>query len=435
MKVHKIILTVLIILALTFPAGRWSAAQAKGANPPATEEETRLSTFGVGAGRVWPERVFAPFVDITAWVSDAAYTSGGALNLAKVNRDTGVLYYNLGFIAYDKNGDYKEGAYGKMLPWCFGGYPELSQGSPHSQYKGIKNSITGIREAGGDIAVSIGGGIEGSNFFQRMQDAEILKNTYLDIIYGFGLTRLDLDIEGGGLNKAQNVANAKAIKQAQEIAGIQVTLTLPASPSGLSKAGLGVLDAYLEQGVDIEILNLMTMCYDTGTLKKGESYGEGAIRAGEAAKAQLQTRYLAKTGMPLSDKQAYARIGTTISIGYQSARYPVFTAEWAGFMYDWAIAKDIGMLSFWSMNRDSKTQTNKGVISQYDFTRAYIDFTGNITESTAEGVKEERDAPAAEQATENKRPFSSDALLFGLFAFALIVAAKAFRLIKTLMSR
>ena len=383
MKIHKkslIVLLIVILLSAGFLTKGSGFALDKNVVQPFSSQQNQLnqSTFGVGAGTVWPKQVFAPFVDITAWVSDKQYSSAGALDLAKVYADTGVLYYNLGFIGYNRSNAYANGAYGKMVDWCFGGYPELTERRTHSQYQGIKDTIKGIRERGGDIALSIGGGVERSNFFQRTQDVTILRNTYLDIINGFGLTRLDLDIEGSGQDKAGNIANAKAIKQVQALTGVQITLTLPSAPNGLSGLGLQVLDAYLLQGVDIAVVNAMTMCYGLDTLNRGESYGAGAVRAGESLKGQLQAHYLTKANVALTDKEAYAKVGTTISIGYQSASFPTFTTEWARLMYDWAQSNKVGMLSFWSLNRDSKTQANRGVSKQYEFSNIYKGYTAAL---------------------------------------------------------
>ncbi len=388
MKIHKkslifLLIAILLIVAFLLQGGYFALAE-EGKHPLDGAEQE--SAFGAGQGTLWPEAVFAPFVDITAWVTNKKYSLGGSLDLAKVYKDTGVLYYNLGFIAYNRLNAFANGAYGKMLNWCFGGYPELSEQSKSRQYQGIKSSIISIREQGGDIALSIGGGVEGSNFFQRTQDITILRNTYLDIVNGFGLTRLDLDIEGSGQNKEGNIANAKAIKQVQELTGVQITLTLPADPNGLSNLGLQVLDAYLLQGVELTVVNAMAMCYGTKTLENGESYGEAAVRAGENVKAQLQAHYLAKREIVLSEEQAYAKVGTTISIGYQSASFPIFTPEWAKLMYDWAKGNKIGMLSFWSLNRDSKTQANKGVAKQYECTGIYKEYTAvKVTFQTSGG--------------------------------------------------
>ncbi|MCU6396748.1 hypothetical protein KW820_22735, partial [Enterobacter quasiroggenkampii] len=127
-------------------------------------------------------------------------------------------------------------------------------------YQGIKKSIQELRELGGDVAISLGG-LNGTPFWEATQDVEALTNTYMDIVQGYGLTRLDLDIEGSAQDKGKNIANAKAIKKLQDATGVDIVLTVTVLPSGLTWNQLDVLEAYLSQGVDVEVVNIMTMCY------------------------------------------------------------------------------------------------------------------------------------------------------------------------------
>ena len=345
------------------------------------DEVTRDSLFNVGSGSNWPSYVYAPFVDITAWTTKSGYVNNGVLDLGKIYDDTGVLYYNLGFVNCNfssTNTITKDGK--QMIDWCFGGYSILSEhNSDDWQYEGIKESIKNIRNVGGDVALSFGGGNE-LNFFQQTQDITILENTYLDVINGFGLTKIDLDIEGSAQNKAINIANAKALKLVQEKTQIQITLTLPVLPTGLTKIGLDILDAYLEEGVVINMVNIMTMCYGEEHLLSNESYGQSTLRAAESTKNQIKERYLTKLGQTLTDTQAYKLLATTLSIGKESSSYPIFTPEWTSLMYDFAVENKLGMLSFWSLNRDSMTVRNGGISKQYTFTDIYKNYISALAE-------------------------------------------------------
>jgi chitinase len=118
------------------------------------------------------------------------------------------------------------------LGW--GGYSVLSEGKNDSQYNGIKQSLKDLRAIGGDAAISFGGA-GGTAFWQTSQDVNVLYNTYLDIVNGYALTRIDLDVEGGAQNKQSNIANAKAVKMLQDTTGVEVTLTVPVLPSGLTQ--------------------------------------------------------------------------------------------------------------------------------------------------------------------------------------------------------
>ncbi len=324
--------------------------------------------FGVGEGIEWPQQVNAPYVDMVAWVTKPGYSNNGAANLGKIMDETGVEFYNLGFI--QSTGGISD----NKVNWGWGGHAVLSEKHPdNTQYQGIKKSITDVRQKGGDVTISLGG-LSGTAIWEVTQDVEILANTYREIVEGYGLTRLDLDIEGAAQNKAHNVANAKAIKKVQDETGVAIVLTLPVLPAGLTSVQLDVLEAYLSEGVDVELVNIMTMCYGNGTLLPGENYGTASLRAVDSTKVQLQTYFKKYAGIELTDDQAYKKVGTTISAGFEGSAHPIFTTEWAQLVVDHAIERGIGMTSFWSLNRDAMLESNQGVNTQYEFTNIFKSF-------------------------------------------------------------
>lgn len=340
------------------------------------------SKFGVGQGILWPEQVNAPFVDMVAWVNKPDYNNNGVADLERISMDTGVKFFNLGFI--NSTG---KGVVDGKVDWGWGGYTVLSEanGKNDSQYLGIKQSIKELRNLGGDVAISFGG-LNGVPFWSATQDVDVLYNTYLDVVEGYGLTRLDLDIEGGAQNKENNRANAKAIKKLQEKTGVKVVLTLPVLPSGLTDVQLNVLEVYLSEGVDVEVVNLMTMCYGSGTLLPGENYGTGSLRAVDSTMEQLKDSYKKFANKTLTTEQAYALLGTTPSIGYEGSGHPIFTKEWSKLIVDHAKEKNLAMTSFWSMNRDAQLTPNEGVTSQYEFTNIFKEFGSAPTDTDRKPV-------------------------------------------------
>ncbi|WP_283591405.1 glycosyl hydrolase family 18 protein [Clostridium butanoliproducens] len=332
-------------------------------------KESTVTDFGTGQGIEWPAQVNAPFVDMVAWVTKSGYNNNGAANLERLSLDTGVKFFNLGFIQSTSK-TIKDG----KVQWGWGGYSVLNEeNKDNTQYQGIKKSIKDLRELGGDVTISFGG-LNGTPFWEATQDVEVLTNTYMDIVQGYGLTRLDLDIEGAAQDKGKNIANAKAIKKVQDETGVEVVLTVPVLPSGLTWNQLEVLEAYLSQGVDVEVVNIMTMCYGSGTLLPGENYGTGSVRAIDSTKNQLKDYFKKFANIELTDRQAYGKIGTTSSIGFEGSAHPIFTTEWSKLVVDHAIEKEIAMTSFWSMNRDAMLESNAGVSSQYEFTEVFKKF-------------------------------------------------------------
>ena len=347
-----------------------------------TPPEEDNSDFGVGQGIEWPSQVNTPYADMTAW-NNGEFSNNGALNLKKIYDDTGVKFFNLGFI--QSTGGISNG----KVNWGWGGFDVLSERyADNSQYQGIKKSIRDIRDIGGDVTISLGG-LNGVAIWEATQDVDILYNTYKEIVEGYGLTRLDLDIEGGSAtNKAHNIENAKAIKKVQDETGVDVVLTLAVLPSGLTQVQLDVLEAYLSQGVDVELVNIMTMCYGPSTLLPGENYGTASLRAVDSTKDQLKEYFKKYADINLSDAQAYRKIGTTPSVGFEGEAHPIFTAEWTELVVNHAIDRKIGMTSMWCINRDSMAQSNKGIVSPYEHTSLFKKFGANDEE-----IPEENSAP------------------------------------------
>ncbi|MCE5171648.1 glycosyl hydrolase family 18 protein [Paenibacillus profundus] len=334
--------------------------------------------FGVGEGIEWPKQVNSPFMDMVAWVTKPGYSNNGAPNLVRISEDTGVKFFNLGFIQSIS----KQIVDGKVQ-WGWGGYSVLNEkNADNAQYQGIKQSIRELREMGGDVTISLGG-LNGVTFWEVTQDTDTLFNTYMELVQGYGLTRLDLDIEGGAQNKALNIANAKAIKKLQDATGVDIVLTLPVLPSGLTSVQLDVLEAYLSAGVDVKVVNIMTMCYGNGTLLPGENYGAASLRAVDSTKNQVKQYFKQFANMDLTEQEAYGIIGTTPSIGFEGEAHPIFTTEWSQWVVDHAIDKGLAMTSFWSINRDAMLENNIGVTAQYQFTDIFKTFGNGSTPPVA----------------------------------------------------
>lgn len=308
-------------------------------------------------GKVWNDSIFAPFVDVTAWVN-AEYSVNGTLDLGKIMDETNIQYFNLGFITAKSSHNISS----NKVDWAFGGFDVLSEGQNNEQYNGIKQVIDEVRNNGGDVTISIGGLNEG-NFFQVTDDIDILTNTYLDIVDGFNLTRLDLDIEGGSLAPYVNhTNNAKAIKKLQDLTNVEIVLTLPVMPEGLIFSGLETLRTYVNEGVNIKAVNIMGMCYGSSYYDR---YDTGTIDAIDNTMLQIKDIYK-DNNINLTEKEAYNKVAITTSIGDEGYGHPIFTTQMTKLVVDHAIEKEINFISYWSLNRDSMTQANNGIYSKFE---------------------------------------------------------------------
>lgn len=153
----------------------------------------------------------------------------------------------------------------------------------------------------------------------------------------------------------------------QEKTNVEVVLTLPVLPSGLTDAlGLPTLQVYIDEGVDVKAVNIMAMCYGASF----GDYAQGSIDAIDSTMTQIKTCY-SKIGTTLTDKEAYNKVGVTTSIGFEGSAHPIFAVSDSTKVLNHAIDKNINFTSFWSMNRDNMTQDNTGIYAKYQHTDVY----------------------------------------------------------------
>ncbi len=321
---------------------------------PSEEEKTKTG---------WPYHAVAPFVDLSSWVPlTNEYSLNGVPNLALVEEQTGISYYNLGFIQPDMTTPLDSSG---NIRWGWGGLYELSEnGNDGYQYPKIKQTITTLQEMGALYTISIGGQLGDAPWIVTT-DVDKLEAFYLDVIETYNVKRLDLDIEESNQTQSNNVANAKAIKRVQDKTGVEIVLTIPIMPSGWQDKQIQIIKAYLDQGVNVSLINSMTMCYGTGVYSY-EDYGDASVRAIENSIKQMQEIW-ASYGNNLTEAQAYLKTGATVDIGYESDLYPTFTTEMTKKVVDHAREHKYGMLSYWSINRDAKMDSNKGVTDKFEF--------------------------------------------------------------------
>jgi len=311
----------------------------------------------------WPKNIVAPFVDMASWITPGTeYSLNGVPNINKVEEQTGIKYYNLGFIQPDKTTPLNQDG---TIRWGFGGLYKLSEkGNDGYQYPKIKQVIETLQKQSAIYTISVGGQA-GTSPWMVTSNVNKLEEMYLDIISTYNLKRLDLDIEESNQDETGNIINAKAIKKVQDKTGVEIVLTIPIMPTGWKDKQIKIIKAYLNQGVKISLINSMTMCYGA-EVNNTEDYGDASIRAIENSVKQMQQIW-SDYGTILSEEQAYQKTGATVDIGYESNLYPIFTKEMTRKVVEHAKKKKYGMISYWSLNRDAQMEENKGVNQKYEF--------------------------------------------------------------------
>lgn len=274
---------------------------------------------------------FAPYVDMTL-SSDS---------LAKMMSQSEAKHFTLGFIVSDPNSQCKA---------SWGGYYGINDPAMHSR-------IAKLKAAGGDGIVSFGGAA-GSELANTCTTPGALAAQYQAVIDRYGIRDLDFDIEGADQGNLPSLNRRfQAIRRLQAAGRrtgkpIQVSLTLPVMPTGLTHDGVRAVNLAIRAGVNVGVVNVMAMDYYDPSLDYRGHMGDLAIKAASATHRQLARLY------PRKDAAAVWRmVGITPMIGVNDDNKEIFTTLNAKQMTAFAKTKRIGRIAMWSANRDRRCPT------------------------------------------------------------------------------
>jgi len=249
------------------------------------------------------------------------------------------------------------------------------------------SDVTSLRALGGDAFASFGGQAAdgaGSEIADSCKSVKAIADAYESVIRTYDVTRLDMDVEGKSLNRIGGIDRRnKAIKFVEAWASgqgrsLQISYTLPASPSGLEPAALAVLQSARANGARVDLVNIMAFDYYDGVTA---DMGGAAISAARGLFRQLKRLYPAKTRT-----QLWAMEGITIMPGVDD--YPkkteVTRLSDAKRVYDFANSVRLSTLSIWSIQRDNGgcpgqagSDTCSGIVQDsWDFSHILEAFTG-----------------------------------------------------------
>jgi hypothetical protein len=296
--------------------------------------------------------VAAPFVDIGAWPTP---------NLTQIAETTGLRQFSLGFIV---NGT------AACTPSWFNAYA-MSAGFEQSD-------IASLRAIGGDVKPSFGGEA-GTELAQSCTDVPSLTAAYQSAITAYNLTQIDFDIEGSAVadpvsidRRSQAVA---ALQRTATAAGktLNVTLTLPILPSGLTSDGLYVVQSAVKYGAKITMVNGMAMDFgDIEAPNPGGRMGTYAIDTAKSLYNQLTPLYPS-----LTSAQVWNMIGVTPMIGQNDNSSEVFYQADMRQLLTFAQQQHLGELAFWDVTRDGNACT--GSLSKCtDITQTPYEFSKMI---------------------------------------------------------
>jgi len=221
-----------------------------------------------------------------------------------------------------------------------------------------KDDIQEFIKKGGQIIISFGGA--NGVYMESIMTEDVMVSEVSNLIDQTGCKALDFDIEGNNL-KDQNmtIKRAKILKKLQDkYPDLYISFTLPGDYIGISNYALSLIDICIAEGVRIDIVNVMAM--DVGPLPATKSWGLVASEMGDTTVKQLRAKYPKK-----SDAELYRMLGLTVMIG-KNDDVSVFTPNDAKLLGDYAKRNNIGLLSYWAINRDQVGTGNLGIYSQYN---------------------------------------------------------------------
>jgi hypothetical protein len=268
-----------------------------------------------------PGSYFAPYTDVTL--------SGPTLQ--SIVQSTGQKYYTLAFI----------GSSGCNAEWA--GTIPLNQTNIYLPH--LDSDIQYIRDQGGDVIIAFGGQA-GQELAQVCTNVSSLQAQYQAVINQYHVNHLDFDIEGGAQGDSTSYTRRNAALAALQKAnsGLAISFTLPSATTGLLSDSLGLLNNAASQGVNISMVNLMTMDYGS----PNSQMGQAAISAANGLHSELQSIYPSK-----SSSQLWAMVGITPMIGQNDSAGEVFSMSNAQEVLSFAQANKVGELAFWSISRDN----------------------------------------------------------------------------------
>jgi hypothetical protein len=319
-------------------------------------------TGSAAAATPMPAHVFAPYFE--TWTQDGLTTTA---------QQSGARYFTMAFLETLNK-------HSCTLAW---------NGSSSQTVAGGRylSDIASLRGLGGDVVPSLGGWSAdqgGTEIGDSCTNVNSIAAAYEALVTTYNISRIDMDIEGRSLTKPDGIDRRnKAIAQLESWAAangrpLQISFTLPTSPSGLESSGLAVMQNAKANGTRVDVVNIMTFDYYDRTTT---DMGAAAVSALNGLHSQLATLYPAKT-----NAQLWAMEGTTLMPGLDD--YPRKTEVTgqadATRVLNFARSNGVNTLSMWAIQRDhggcaGQTGANNcsGIVqNDWDFTHILAPFTG-----------------------------------------------------------
>jgi chitinase len=255
-------------------------------------------------------KVFAPYILIDGPV------------LASTSQASGIKFFTLAFVISGN------------------GCQATFNGTPLAQENAFAGSINNLRAQGGDVIISFGGAA-GRELALNCGTVSSLQAQYQAVMNKYNVKVLDFDVEGSALDDTNANDRRNAALAALQTAnpGLIVSYTLPVGTGGLESNSMSLLENAQVHGLNVNVVNIMTMDYGIGVTDMGQA----AISASNGTISQLQS-----IGMP-------SNLGITPMIGINDTAPETFTLSNASAVRSYADSNSrVTRMSFWSVGRDQQ---------------------------------------------------------------------------------
>ena len=223
---------------------------------------------------------------------------------------------------------------------------------------GVLNKLPDARTyigSGGQLIISFGGQ-NGVYAEIACKDDNQLFNLVDKLIIDSGTRRIDWDVEGSQLLDVEGTARRTRIllRLQAKYPDLYTSFTLPGWLRGVGENSMNLLRTTIAAGVRISMVNIMTMSFGLENLRTmvvPSTVAQASIMTFRATASQMATLYPNKT-----QAQLHAMMGMTPMIG-KNDDGSIFSLVDAKTIADFAKANGIGLLSYWSFQRDRAQAT------------------------------------------------------------------------------
>lgn len=233
----------------------------------------------------------------------------------------------------------------------------------------IIDPIREIQSQGGEFIVATGGAL-GPYLEHLCGTVEALATAYKRVLDVVRTNHLDVDVEASVNLNLMNGALAQVQRERPDVT-VSFTLMVQGEDYGLTPAlGVDLLRNAKQNGVRVDIVNAMAMEFP----KISPDFGDAVINVGIMVLQQMADIWPEKSSTELKKM-----LGITPMIG-RNFNGNIFELAHARKLVNWANENQIGLLGFWSVERDKGgcsgiSPTCSGIIqNEFEFTRIFQQF-------------------------------------------------------------